>query len=176
MSAAARTELFAASRLKFLVAIAFPWIAATPTALCEKTPGVTLWMPVAPWAAEKLLLKFRSPEMADACVKILAVEPGAVNGAEAPVAHSGARERHGARAAHSHAVHPIRPSRRCGRRQIRRGRRPNPPPWPPPPPRASAISGEPSTAAKAPAARAIVKYLNFIFDLPLFLKRPRLRI
>ena len=33
--------------------------------------------------------------------------------------------------------------------------------------------GEPSTAAKAPAARAIVKYFNFIFP-PAFLKRPRL--
>jgi hypothetical protein len=44
--------------------------------------------------------------MAKACVKILAVEPGTVNGAEAPVAHSGTRERHGARAAHPHSVHP----------------------------------------------------------------------
>jgi hypothetical protein len=44
--------------------------------------------------------------MAKACVKILAVEPGTVNGTEAPVAHSGARERHGARAAHPHSMHP----------------------------------------------------------------------
>jgi hypothetical protein len=42
---------------------------------------------------------------ASACVKTLAVKGGTVSGAETPVAHSGVRERHGARAAHRHSVH-----------------------------------------------------------------------
>jgi hypothetical protein len=62
VSAAARTELFVASRPKFLVAIAFLWTAAAPTVLFEMFPVVTLLMPFEAPAAEKLLLKLRFPK------------------------------------------------------------------------------------------------------------------